>query len=425
MVDLPEEFMETAIAHFDLSEGSEGSSSEDSSTANTATPGPTLHTIGTNHYVATVASNSASPEANGDKSASVDYFSKEDFQSIVEILVKYPQPNRVFRPSYNIPPTRSSVIIFQSNNDKASPTVDYKYVIESLSFGLVPSWAKPKDPEPVQRNGNPGPPYSKEIQRFQGRQFNCRKESMGKGNALPTWNSHKKKTRCVVPIEGYFEWLRLPRDENIPHYIHSTSSSLIYLAGLYSHNFNYKMDESDEYFSSFAIVTGPTNKRDNFKDLSWLHTRKPIMLIPGSKEWFEWLDPERDWDDLLMDTVLDTTKNKAYKDIDAYVVGKAVGKIGSHGPELIERKKGPSVSPQKPITLFFQRKKPADSAEDGGSPKKRIKVESRGTEGKGDILSAMTGSQKKAPEDVKGIFGSESYLNVKKEEEGDEVEVEE
>ncbi|CAK7901322.1 hypothetical protein CAAN1_06S03620 [[Candida] anglica] len=321
--------------------------------------------------------------ADSNENNDTEDLTREKYRSIIEIELNYPQA-KTFRPSYNIPPTGTSVIVYQAkpSNDQ----VHYRYVIESSTFGLVPSWAKPTDPEPVQRDGKPGPPYSKELQRHEGRQFNCRKESLGKGNALPTWNSHKRKTRCVVPIQGYFEWQKTKTDK-IPHFVHSTKSSIIYLAGLYSHNRNYPLENpKDEYFSSFSIVTGPARHEDS-KDLAWLHGRKPMMLVPGSKEWYEWLDPTKDWDDSLLDTVLDTVNNKAFHDIEAYTVGRSVGNTTSEGEQLLKRE---NYQSQKSITSFFQKsptKRPHVTEEMKSELNKRPKLKVKKEES--DIFSAL------------------------------------
>ncbi len=286
----------------------------------------------------------------------------------VDIVVEQPQPHRTFKRSYNIAPTSSAVIIYRAKADK--PT----YIMETLAFGLVPSWAKPTDPEAVQLKHKTAAPYSKEIQRYQGRQFNCRRESLGKGTALPTWSSHKRWTRCVVPILGYFEWLKSGNDK-VPHFVHNRDAPLMYLAGLYLHNVHYKGD-GDVYMSTFTIVTAPATKHD-MRDMSWLHTRKPVVLVPGSKQWDEWLDPARDWTDSLIDTALETTATAAYNDVEAYVVDKIAA--GSDGPQLIERR---SKSPQKPITQFFTKRV---KEEPEGSPK-RVKRESP------SILAALKGA---------------------------------
>lgn len=411
MIDLPQLFNDTAINNYDLGRSSSSSSSDDPSSDSNNTSRE-LHTISEDHYISSISLDAGDNNIEKPLQSRDQLVSKDHYKSIIEILIKYPELGKTFKSSYNIPPTRPSVIIYQAANSNASE-VDFTYVIESLTFGLVPSWAKPTDPEPVQRDGKPGPPYSKELQRYEGRQFNCRKESMGKGNALPTWNSHKRRTRCVVPILGYYEWLKQKNDK-IPHFVHSKNTSIIYLAGLYSHNKNYKMNDGDEYFSSFSIVTGPASKENDIKDMSWLHSRKPIILNPGSKEWFDWLDPEKDWDDSILDTILDTQKTTAFNDIEGYVVGKSIGKTVSEGKELIEKCNSVNSSPQKLIMLFFsstmkkpQIKRVQFESNNLLSPTKRVKRE------KNDIFSALKNVKKEGVQSKN--MGSENF--IKREEE--------
>lgn len=248
-----------------------------------------------------------------------------------------------FSSSYNIPPTKNSVIIFR--NKKADKI---EYVFEGLGFGLVPPWAQPKDPAPVSKGAQQGVKYSRELQAHQAKYFNCRKETLAQGS--PVWNSVKTQ-RCVVPIEGYFEWHKLKTDKT-PYYVHSSEYQLIFLAGFYSHNSHYKdsfQDPESGYLSTFTVVTGPATKEDK-QDLSWLHPRKPLMLLPGTKEWDHWLDPELKWSDTLLDTCLDTN-NPAYDSITSYVVSKDVGNSANQGEYLVKEER---KSPQKSIDSFFK-----------------------------------------------------------------------
>lgn len=272
-----------------------------------------------------------------------------------------------FNASYNIAPTKNELIIYRPKSDVLSDKLEY--VFETLGFGLIPVWAKPQDPSPTGKGSNVGEKYSKEVQRNQSRHFNCRKESLQQRSSI--WAS-AKNFRCVVPIQGYFEWIRNEKDK-LPYYVHSSKEDLIYLAGFYSHNFNYKdqfncKNEDKEYFSTFTIVTGPAGKDDR-KDLSWLHSRKPLFLKPGSKEWDDWLDPNIEWSDELLDSCLDTVNNEAYDDVVSYRVSKDVGKVTSQGEYLIKEIKKEN---KKGIDGFFK-KRPKEETETGGF--KKIKTE--------------------------------------------------
>ena len=83
------------------------------------------------------------------------------------------------------------------------------------------------------------------------------------------------------------------------------------LAGFYSHNYNYTENQnvSGEYLSTFTIITVPAVKEDA-NDMSWLHTRKPMLIAPGTKVWYDWLDPKIHWNDKFVETVLNSTLNQ-------------------------------------------------------------------------------------------------------------------
>lgn len=271
-----------------------------------------------------------------------------------------------FRPSYNIAPTNSTVIIYMVK----TTDVDYKYVFESLKFGLVPFWSKPSTSVPEEENA--WSILGKEIGTQESKYFNCRKETLQQSSKI--WNSCKK-TRCVVPIQGYFEWKK-QNNEKIPHFVHDSKAPLMYLAGMYSHNYHYKQiaNINGEYLSTFTIVTGPAVKTDS-KDISWLHSRKPIILKPGSKAWFDWLEPNDKWLDKLLDTSLNTKTNQGFTYIDAYPVSKDVGQTKNNGEYLLKRET--KVKPQKSITLFFQSspKKVKRQADEDLPQSKKIKHE--------------------------------------------------
>lgn len=248
-------------------------------------------------------------------------------------------------PSYNIAPTNTALIVTIEDAPKG---FDYKYAIEPLKFGLVPSWLKPNDPTPVREGKETqGPKYSQEIGKNEAKYFNCRRESLDQSKSV--WNS-AKKFRCVIPIQGYFEWMKIENNK-IPYFVHSATAPLCFLAGFYSHNYHYSENRNvkNEYLSTFTIITTPASKGDEY-DLSWLHSRKPMLIQPGSQEWFEWLDPNKPWSNSLIGEVLNSTSNQAYADIEAYKVTKDVGNPSNNGVDMISKI---DSKKQKPIGLFF------------------------------------------------------------------------
>lgn len=276
-----------------------------------------------------------------------------------------------YKPSYNVAPTSSAIIVFMQKPEKED--VKVKYVIESLRFGLVPTWKKPKDKTNTLD-------YMKEMRADQAKYFNCRKETLSQEQSI--WKDNKNR-RCVVPIQGYYEWQKSTKEKK-PYFVTSNDSPFIYLAGLYSHNSNYPIDDFNDQskvLSTFTIITGPACS-DDVGDLSWLHPRKPLVLEPGSKEWDDWLDPSKEFEDAFFETCLNTKKNNAYSSIRTYRVSKDVGKTSSQGEYLMIEQK----EEQKPITLFFSKGVKREIKSDiTNNNNKRLKNEQQNT--KKDITS--------------------------------------
>lgn len=147
------------------------------------------------------------------------------------------------------------------------------------------------------------------------------------------------------------------------------------LAGFFSHNYNYKdnFNINDEYLSSFTVITAPAEKSDKY-DLSWLHARKTLVIEPGSKAWFLWLDPKRDWDDSLIEEVLNSKTNESYANIEGYRVSSDVGNPTNKGENILKKvdeKKNTSVSD------FFKVKKELRVKKEGKDPHEEKHVSNR------------------------------------------------
>lgn len=257
--------------------------------------------------------------------------------------------NANFKGSYNIPPTSAGVIIYVNRSSESAS----KYIAETLKFGVLPEWAKPRDPEPVKKGSGLGAKYSKEVQNHQSKLFNCRRETLAQNKSV--WTLPRAHSRCVVPITGYFEWLTGKNGDKTPYYVHS-ESPVLFLAGLFSHNTNYNStgivsSGGSDYFSSFTIITGPAEGQGK-SNLRWLHSRKPIFLEPFSKEWFLWLDNLKGWDDSLLEC-LNTDTNPVYDLLKWYPVTSRVGNPKNNGSDVINEVKMKQLS----ISLFFTSKK--------------------------------------------------------------------
>ncbi|KAK9370692.1 hypothetical protein V1509DRAFT_651480 [Lipomyces kononenkoae] len=162
------------------------------------------------------------------------------------------------------------------------------------------------------------PPWSSEINRRDPPVINARTDNLGG----KMWsNVFRRGGRCVVPADGYYEWLNLAKakdgssmastsDRKAPYYVRpQDSSKLVYFAGLYStthlkpsrglssENVNVNADEGDgtevsenknkKVLYSFSIVT-----TDASESLKFLHDRMPLILFAGTPEFDNWLNPK-------------------------------------------------------------------------------------------------------------------------------------
>lgn len=321
-----------------------------------------------------------------------------------------------FNGSYNIPPTSTGVIIYVNRDNDNT----YEYVAEPLRFGVLPEWAKPKDLLPVKKGSGLGASYSREVQAQQAKLFNCRRETLSQPKSV--WTQPRAHKRCVVPITGYFEWLTTKSGEKTPYYVHS-DKPLLFLAGLYAHNTNYNetdlVSHSQEYFSSFSIVTGPATGEDK-NDLKWLHSRKPIFIKEFSKEWYLWLDPKGGWDDSLLEC-LNTDTNPVYEGLKWHIVSSTVGNPKNHSQEVIKEVK----VKQKSISSFFSPKKrtaaPKEESEGNVKGEGVKKEEKKDTM---NIMNFVSNTKSRRTDNMDGELGDSSLpiaKRVKLEHQGSET----
>lgn len=301
------------------------------------------------------------------------------------VNVDVPSP---FESLYNIAPTNNAVILFQS---------DDQYTAEVLSFGLVPSWSKPSAAQDDATD-------ARGLHQIQSKQFNCRKELLAESGRV--WDHCKHHLRCVIPVKGYFEWLKA-NGEKIPYYVHRADGPVMYLAGLYAHNHSHKSHfNNDDYFSSFTIITGPASGKGP-ADLAWLHSRKPLLIEANTPEWFAWLSNES-WSEEFLNTALASDQGKAYMHLDSYTVAKDVGSSKVKDSSVIERRK---VVPQTSIGMFFKPKSQNsedlakdNKAERREASKPKIEVESKfrneGPRELSDIMLKMRNNISKRESDL-------------------------
>ncbi len=157
-----------------------------------------------------------------------------------------------WKPRYNVAPTQPSPVVTLHDGVRT---------VEMMRWGLVPFWAT--------KPGAPRPPLM----------INARKESL---HAKQWFREALDKRRCLVPADGFFEWMKKQDDPKHPQpiYLRPESRKVFAFAGLWARA---KASDGSEQLS-FAIITCTPNEL-----VKPIHDRMPLVLSPDTYE--SWLDP--------------------------------------------------------------------------------------------------------------------------------------
>jgi len=202
---------------------------------------------------------------------------------------------------YNVAPTTEAAVVVQRDDHRA---------IVSYRWGLVPSWAD--DP------------------RIGSRAFNARAETL---STSPLFRDAFKRRRCLVPVDGFYEWQREGTKRH-PLWISDPDGAPLALAGLWTGR---QDPESGLWARTFTIVTTRPN---GF--MAGIHDRMPV-IVPRDA-WPAWLDvTPRDPGELQ--ALFEPSDDVA---LDARAVAPLVNNVRNDGPALIE-----PWAPEAPATLLL------------------------------------------------------------------------
>ncbi|HEV3457240.1 MAG TPA: SOS response-associated peptidase [Thermoanaerobaculia bacterium] len=153
-------------------------------------------------------------------------------------------------PRYNLAPTQEAAVVRVLA--KGAPRT-----LAALRWGLIPYWAQDR------AIGN--------------RLINARAESLIE---KPAFRDSFRRSRCLVPADGFYEWKKLNPKIKQPYLIHRQDRRPFAFAGLWS---SWRSPESGR-IETFTIITTPPNDL-----MRPLHDRMPAILDP--RDFTAWLDP--------------------------------------------------------------------------------------------------------------------------------------
>ncbi|HEY0002261.1 MAG TPA: SOS response-associated peptidase [Actinoplanes sp.] len=201
-------------------------------------------------------------------------------------------------PSWNVAPTDPVPLVRVSQRRG-------ERVLDSARWGLVPPWATDL------RSG--------------ARMINARSETVA---TSPAFAPSFAKRRCLVPADGWFEWVRTGKQKQA-FYMTPTDGSVLAFAGIWS-------AWGPESVLTCSVLT--TAARGG---LTRVHDRMPLIL--PRERWADWLAGGGDAVDLL--TPMTDGELAA---IDVRPVRPEVGNVRNNGPHLLEPPPDKAVE----ITLF-------------------------------------------------------------------------
>ena len=192
-------------------------------------------------------------------------------------------------PQYNIAPTDLAAGIRQTDSGRS---------LGMLHWGLLPFWAKDK--------------------KMAARMINARAETVAE---KPAYRAAFKSTRCIVPADGYYEWVT--RDgEKHPWYITDERDRPLGMAGLWS---SWTAPDKSETRETFTVLT-----TEAVGSIASLHHRMPVMLDDVTAE--HWLAGGDSNPPALRDIIAvgHATPLRAWR------VSRAVNNARNEAPELIQ-----------------------------------------------------------------------------------------
>ena len=191
---------------------------------------------------------------------------------------------------YNVAPSQDCPVIIMDDEGDVLPIPCF------MRWGLVPYWEKSDKPKLAP--------------------INAKSEGVAT-NAM--FKQSVQKRRCLVPADGFYEWLRLDDGKiKVPFDIHLKGDRPFLMAGIYE-------KATDTRPATFAILTtGPNDL------MTAIHNRMPVIL--DDEEAQRWLKPGT----VSPDEVAALTAPHPAEDMEAISISSLVNSPRNDVPEILE-----------------------------------------------------------------------------------------
>ncbi|AWT52865.1 hypothetical protein D806_018820 [Mycolicibacterium smegmatis MKD8] len=210
--------------------------------------------------------------------------------------------------NYNVAPTTTITSVVKRHTE---PEDESTRRLRSMRWGLIPPWVKAtEDGSPE----NKGPLL-----------INARAEKV---TTSPAFRSSAKSRRCLIPMDGWYEWRPNPAGDGkkaskTPFFMYGVDGEPLFMAGLWTTWRPPGAPKDHAPLASCTIIT-----TDAAGPLAEIHDRMPLSI--SRDDWDRWLDPDAPVDEGLL---------RGHGDLDRIgvrEVSRLVNSIRNNGPELIE-----------------------------------------------------------------------------------------
>lgn len=232
-------------------------------------------------------------------------FTRKSQDLIDEFDVALDVGEEYLEPDYNVAPTKPVPAILVGAAGRE---------LHTARWGLLPGWAR--DPS------------------VGSRMINARVETV---HQKPVFKKAFARRRCLLPADGYFEWITSPDGAKRPFFIHPRDGGIMAMAGL----FELWRPPAGEPFLTCTIITTAA-----IDELGHIHDRMPMFIDKERRE--AWLDPALTGTDEVRSLLVPAMGDR----FEVREVSTAVNNVRNNGPELVEPvQRGDNYS-EHPPTLF-------------------------------------------------------------------------